>query len=614
MSLTIVTDTDVAALDYSNPPVASFRLDNKNKGPFTAMIPLSHLLDATKEKDCIKALTAQIAAIPYSQMRDIFLQVDGASYAVNAMAHATDHQLNVRVSRKMLQDANTNPPPHEATAIAAELQRHFRMNNVRTLEEAISSKARDNGIDEDTAAIRLREQLSRMNPPVIEEVSSYRARMEAQPETQACLRDVKAKTLAAFTASLAPAQAQTVTAMLKEPEDAQYYSRIAEALRTALIESTPAQKEAFITTLGPFIKTYDLPPPRGSLKNLQVNVFEGTPLLYKLEQVKAAHAALTDPAKAAAEAYAQLKAEAQRQNAKPGHRVKAIIPDVEKALADCPPHIRSSAEAMALKIVAVDDNVNINHIIPNNAGLLLLSTLAGGSTGQGIYVKQSMLKNPATLKEEIIHEVERHAVQNTNGNFTSFSLEPGWQKAIALDTAQAPANPQAAYIMRNPITIDNAQKVNAAVSLTAPPLSPGDPKKFLPFVEAIPDLYHYADAAKKELATGRPIRIGGNRLGFGGTKYTSVDSFMRAAFPNAWPMLEGAAPGMQLAQHPDGRVGERPRSAALPAGAEKTNSLKDYCEGAIQHAHEAAAGLSTVHTARLYSARTMPSLVPTLRI
>ncbi len=589
MSLTIVTDTDVAALPFSKEPQVSFRLDNDNKGPFAAILPLSHLLDPARERECTAQLAAQFAAIPATQMRDEFLNDSGIHYAVQAVfAEPHKHAVDAMATR-MLEDALKTPPPAHVKNYAERLSTQILMHG-NTAQGIIKGFAKSRGVPESIAATKLLESESLMNRPVGDEIRAEQLRYFALPETQ---RTMQAQQTEALKSLLAPLGETASAAILKATHagDAQnHVQQMADALVASLKTAAPKAKESLLENLIMAATTQKIAPRKDSISDIGNSMLHGRGMRYTIEQLAAGRDFAEDPQNAARKAYAQMKQQAAGH--RPEAEVKTIAASVEKAFADCPGYIRKAAEDMALKVVVVEDKVNINDIIPNNGGLMILSTMMGGSTGQGVYIKRQMLQNPLVLKEELLHEVERRAVHTDRGDVESFSLQLPWQKAIALDTALITNNHAREYLLKKPIVMEagGGIKSNNAIGGHAKPLEVGQ-KNLVPFVEAVPDLYHYADMAKKEIAKSGSIRIGG-KFGFGGLKYTNANALMSAAFPNAWPMLEGPQNGGKLTQDDTGRIEEITRTTPASTGFKKVASLRECCEGEIVQAHDMAASKS----------------------
>lgn len=110
MSVVVVTDTDVAAIPFSPHKNYAFRLDDDNKGPFAAMLPLSDLLNTDKEQACIQSLTEQFATINFNNLQGDELRVAQALYA-DPIGSAKSHYL------QLLEAAKTSgiQPEHEVS-------------------------------------------------------------------------------------------------------------------------------------------------------------------------------------------------------------------------------------------------------------------------------------------------------------------------------------------------------------------------------------------------------------------------------------------------------------------------------------------------------------------
>lgn len=580
MALNIVTDTDVAAVQYATPPKFSFRLDRDNKGPFAAMLPLSDVLTPAREKDCIARLAEQCAAIPYNRMRDNFLQDTGVTYAQNAMIYTVKNQMEVEGIKHTLLKAGETPPPRELKLLGEALHRHMMNYGLKDGQEAIADMAKKRNLGEEEAVKQLYQNLVILDRPMIAEAQAFKTHELKTPAMLQRAGKIQAEIMDMLLAPL-PDSAAIRKAAITGSTDKEQSDSVGTAFRKAMQHATPEQKNAMMESLAATAKKYAVQEPAERIMDSVSGSLYGRGMCYTLNQMEGAKALSTEPTGAAQKLYEQLRTQAGEQKATPKTSVASIMPQLMKALADCPAHIRKSAETMALKVVVVEDDVNINNIIPNNMGITL-STLMGGSTGQGIYIKRKMLGQPIVLKEEIIHEVEGRALHTTQGQTLGFSDQPSWQKAMIADTAKL--TPEAAYAFEKPIFLEiGVPKSNNAIGRHSKPLTakPHDPHAF---AEALADIYHYAAIIQKELEIKKPIRIGANKLGFGGKKYPTTDEFMRTAFPNAWPLLEGARQGNQLAQHADGRVEELPATTPIPSGAQRVISLKEYCEGALHHA------------------------------
>ncbi len=173
------------------------------------------------------------------------------------------------------------------------------------------------------------------------------------------------------------------------------------------------------------------------------------------------------------------------------------------------------------------------------------------------------------------------------GNFGAGN--PHWKAAISRNARQELNNPAYAYLVNegHPYILRTSQlvqeKPNVAL-FSSKPFPPHDEMQDLrPFREAIPDIYHYKDMVEGRLKHG-PIRIGGVLGIFGAKKYTTSEDIMKAAFPDAWLMLEGAPEGMRLIQHNTngdkqyGKVEAIPKGVEISVGTAPVMSLKDYCE------------------------------------
>ncbi len=585
MALNIVTDTDVAAATYSAAPAIAFRLDGKNKGPFAAMLPLSTLLDPAQAQAGKDRIRDQLAAIPYASMRDSFLQADGAAYVVQAAFGAAEQATMAIFAKNLLERASKIPPEPALANLSTEYALEARIYHWKSAAEAIEACAADNQLTPEKAAIRLVEKFSALNPPVIAEIRAEREKFLASPQNRAIGEAAKLQALEPLLHPLAPQSASAIRKAATEGPNQD--EQLADAFRKAMQQSSPARKDTMLQSIAATVEAEKLKPPRLSLnESITQNtraLFNGRPMQYNLEQTIAAHGFTADPAAAATALYTQMKERALATGAKPEKPVRDILPKITSALADCPAHIRASAEAASMKIVVVDDHVDMDSLFPNPGGMVIASKTMGGSTGQGIYVSRKMLGMPHILKEEIIHEVEGQALRSPDGSTARFSAEESWQKALSSDMA-ASENPITAHTLRKQIILDenSGTKANRAVR-PGVNLTPGNASHQVAFAEAVPDLYHIKAALEAELRERKSIRIGG-KMGFGGTKFTTADDMMRAAFPSAWPLLEGPRAGGQLVQQPDGRVDEIPATERLPASAAKVTSLKAYCEGAPHHA------------------------------
>jgi hypothetical protein len=266
-----------------------------------------------------------------------------------------------------------------------------------------------------------------------------------------------------------------------------------------------------------------------------------------------------------------MRAAALASGVKPEVEAAKYAREIAEAIETCPDHIAALANASHMKVVVVGQQKNINHIVPNDMGLMMLQTLAGGATGQGIYVKSEVLKSPTVLKEEFIHELERNAVRR-NGIAEIFSLQPEWIKAISRDVENGKNNAAYKYLLEKSdshfVRAAGSNKANAALTSSVAVLSAENP---IQFVEAVPDAYHMAAAADEIIAKEGKIKIGG-------VTYRTREEVMHAALPNAWSMLEGPAKDMRLVQHIDGTVRQIGKDATVMEGAEPALSLREHSE------------------------------------
>ena len=583
MSVVVVTDTDVAAIPFAlHGNNYSFCLDKENKGPFVAMLPLSHILDASKERECIQSFREQFEAIPYTNISTVFLKYNSPHYIAETLNKVGSEAKKQKAVELFLDDILKD------NAVQSDAEQNFifflnlavpGFSSAKTGSEAIEFYAKQKNIASQEALADI-QRIAQDNKLAIGIQSKY-----SDPQCKKAYHDAAASVARDFLGGFGELPDSIAKSLSNENKGA---LRDAVSIFLGSQTPTPEQNEALLDKIITYADDYHIRPPvfgSETAFDLVKNPFQSQAQKYKLDDIKCIRELALDPEESARKHYHSLRKTALAQDIKP---LKAITIDqinaVKKGLTSCPAFIANRANATHMKIALIDDKVDIGSIV-SGVGLAE-GTYSGRSTGKGVYVNSTLLNNPDLLREEIIHEVEQGVVPwKTLPEY--FSLQQPWMKAVCRDTAEGKGNPLYQWVLKNTqefliknigIAKGNAALVPGAVFTPVDPHTTTDVAEMQSFTEALPDLSHIAAMVEEKLAKDKVIKIGANMIGLGGQRYKSVEEVMQAALPNIWLMYEGAPEGMKLVQSSDGNVEAIGARINPPAGTTKVISLKEYCE------------------------------------
>lgn len=591
MPLVLVTDTDVAAVPFGKSKPYSFRLDAENRGPYAGMVPLSHVLDPAKEQASVESLAGQFANIPYTDVRDAFLNEHGPTYMANAVHKAEQYAAGNPVADKMLREAMAHPEAiFYENRVTEAIKGYAKGRSQTTAEGLIDHFVQERGIPREHAPYQLVDDIMRTRILEGREVQAALKTGMAHTDNVAAGAAAKAAQVKRFADCLpAEAGAKLADALHKGADD------MPKILGEGFNAASAQQRDAMVGVIEEAAGKYGLQGRKVGLldvaREARNDLMRGRGLKFSLDEVKAAQSMTADPAAAAREHFDAMKAEAAAKKILPEVPAAQYEAAVARVMDATPSYVAKAADASHMRVVIVPEGVRINDITPNSAGMMVMSELGGGSTGHGIYAKASLLNKPTVTKEEIVHEVERYTIP-VKGGLEPFSLQEPWKKAIALDMAEGANNPLYQHVTKQPILFDEARRVQKSNNTIGPfqqPVKAND-ADVVKFMEAVPDVYHYEDIVRKELAEKGAIKMKGTGwFGTGGKKYTTVDEVMHEIFPNAWPMLQGPKKGMKLVQDASGKVAQVAHATAEPAGTAVVASLRECCDRSLVREVEAGA-------------------------
>jgi len=313
-------------------------------------------------------------------------------------------------------------------------------------------------------------------------------------------------------------------------------------------------------------------------------------LTYTLEEMRTARELKNSPGDFAEFHYQGLLAKAKSSQTEPEKNIDDSYQfALKSALSLCPTGIAKCAQAMGIKIVVLPDDKNPLHLLRRGLSLThaiqnFIANLEIGalSIDNIIVARANGFTNPYSLSEEIIHTVDSHVCEKDNPR--PFSEQMAWKRAVSRDVEEGKGNEiyrnlvidlQAFTIMKFPEEKANMGLNADGKSMPDIASTQGNPI----YREALVDIYHIATMVDEALTEKHRIVIDGK-------VFTSRDDVMRAAFPNAWLLLDGPKKGNRLVQYPDGQIKEINARINGLSGTTKVTSMKEYAENYLEAAQE----------------------------